>query len=135
MNDRDRLPITPIRDLYHQTGIDAYTLAQRLGWYDVRGGVAQPATSRLQRILGIRAQSGGRCWTGHADTIAISKAREICDALGTDFDELYDTELAALAAAGGPSPRCGRCNAPMMQPAQMCQFCVEEIALEMADAA
>lgn len=52
------VPNAPIREAFIKSGISTYDLASHIGW--IKGTQGGPDTSRVERLLGLRAYKNGR---------------------------------------------------------------------------
>lgn len=110
----------PLREAFLAGGIEAGAVCLELGWIDKRGYAER---SRLRRLLGTLPMTQ----RGHkqmiATMIAEDKARAISAAMGVSFEDLYPETAVSCGA------ECERCGNPMIEPAELCGFCVEEAML------
>ena len=70
------VPVAPLREAFHRSGLSLYEVAVRLGW-------TRPDGQRVGRALGLHARMnrGRRCRQNRVD---YRTAAQLCEAIGVD---------------------------------------------------
>ena len=115
-----KVPIEPLQRAFLDSGLTLTEVCWRSGM--IHGD--KPNTSQLARKLGLRPESS-RSKTNV--NVMVSSAQTIADALGVDFDELYEDVVINGRPSRTKTPMCPSCGLETIVEAEMCGFCVEEM--------